>query len=71
MTAWRHVNIDTIDSGQNICPTIYNMVGQQFRLKQLTAEMALFEGKLSHLFLCARRYHLTNCLNSVTSFTKA
>ena len=29
MPVWRHVNIGTIDSGQNICP-IYNKVGQQF-----------------------------------------
>ena len=36
ISVWRHVNIGTIDSGQNIC-TIYNKVGQQF------CEMSLYE----------------------------
>ena len=37
MSVWRHVNIGTIDNGQNICPIYTIKVGQQF------CEMSLYE----------------------------
>ena len=37
ISVWRHVNIGTIDNGQNICPISIIKVGQQF------CEMSLYE----------------------------
>ena len=63
MPVWRHVNIGTINSGQNICPISIIKVGQQF------CEMSLYENT-EELFGGFEEYDYL-CIRYLTYWNKA